>query len=187
MATTTQSVAETVGEAVGTAGHAAQPSGMPQLDFSTFPNQIFWLAVSLVVIYFVLSRIALPRIGGILEDRRGRITADIEAAETLKTRATDAEKAYNQALIDARTEAARIVAAARADIQADLDKAIVKADAEIAARTAESSARIDEIRAGAAASIAEVARDTAQALVAKLGVSSDAKTVMAAVSARMKG
>ena len=44
---------------------------MPQLDFSTFPNQIFWLVVTLVVIYLVLSRVALPRIGGILAERAG--------------------------------------------------------------------------------------------------------------------
>ncbi len=48
----------------------ASGAGMPQLDFSTFPNQIFWLLVTLVVIYFVLSRIALPRIGSVLAERQ---------------------------------------------------------------------------------------------------------------------
>ena len=57
---------------------------MPQLYFSTFPNQIFWLLVTLVVIYFVLSRVALPRIGGVLAERKGTITNDIAAAEDLK-------------------------------------------------------------------------------------------------------
>lgn len=178
---------QTLGTATEAAGHAAQSAGMPQLDSSTFPNQIFWLAVALVVIYLILSRLALPRIGGILEDRKARITSDITAADALKTRAVEAEKAYNQALIDARGEAARIVAAARADIQKDLDAATAKADAEIAARTAESTARIDEIRAGAVASVTDVAKEAAQALVAKLGGAVDAKAVAAAVTARMKG
>ena len=62
-------------------------AGMPQLHFDTYPNQIFWLVVTLVVIYFVLSRIALPRIGGVLAERAGTITNDIAAAEELKSRA----------------------------------------------------------------------------------------------------
>ncbi|MCX8509454.1 MAG: F0F1 ATP synthase subunit B' [Rhodobacteraceae bacterium] len=180
-------MAQSMSSATEMATETAKSGGMPQLDFATFPNQIFWLLVALVIIYFVLSKIALPRIGGILADRQGRITGDIEAADRLKTQAVEAEKAYNQALIDARTEAAKIVAAAKADIQADLDKATAKADAEIAARTAESSKRIDEIRAGAVASVSDVAKDTAEAIVAALGGAADAKSVAAAVAARMKG
>lgn len=182
--TTAAETAEAVGEA---AGHAAGSPGMPQLDFATFPNQIFWLLVALVIIYFLLSKVALPRIGGILADRAGRITSDIEAAERLKTQAVEAEKAYNQALIDARNEAARIIAAAKAEIQGDLDKAIAQADAEIAARSAESAKNIDGIRASAVAAVTDVAKDTAEAIVAALGGKADVKSVAAAVAARMKG
>ena len=69
---------------------------MPQLDFSTFDNQIVWLLITLVVIYFVLSRIALPRIGSVLAERAGTITNDIAAAEDLKQQALDAEVAYEK-------------------------------------------------------------------------------------------
>jgi F-type H+-transporting ATPase subunit b len=161
--------------------------GMPQLDFSTWPNQIFWLLVTLVVIYLVLSRIALPRIGAVLADRKGTITNDLAAADELKQKAVEAEKAYNEALATARSEAAKIVAAAKAEIQKDLDAATARADAEIAAKTAESEKTIGAIRDGAATAVAEVARDTAGELVAALGGSADAKTVTAAVSARLKG
>ncbi|WP_343081872.1 F0F1 ATP synthase subunit B' [Ostreiculturibacter nitratireducens] len=198
MATETEAAAEHATEAAGAAGeavthaaeaagHAAESAGMPQLDFATFPNQIFWLVVTLVVIYFVLSRIALPRIAGVLAERQSTITNDIAAAEELKLKAEEAEKAYNQAIADARTEAQKIVAEARAAIQADLDAATAKADAEIAARSAESEARITEIRAGAVEAVGAVARDTAAALVAALGGKVDEKAVDAAVSARMKG
>lgn len=171
-------------EATGEAGKAV---GMPQLDLSTWPNQIFWLMVTLVVIYFVLSRIALPRIGAVLAERKGTITNDIAAAEELKLKAVAAEKAYGDALASARTEAAKIVAAAKADIQKDLDSATARADAEIAAKAAESEKTIAEIREGAVAAITEVARDTANELVAALGGAADAKTVAAAVTARLKG
>lgn len=166
--------------------HEAGKAGMPQLDFTTFPNQIFWLVVTLLVIYFVLSRIALPRIGGVLAERKGMITNDLAAAEELKLSAVSAEKAYNDALVRARGEATMIVNEAKADIQKDLAKAIAQADIQIAAKSAESEKRIGEIRAGALDAIAEVAKDTAQELVAALGGAADAKSVAAAVTARLK-
>jgi F-type H+-transporting ATPase subunit b len=168
-------------------GEAEAAVGMPQLDFSTWPNQIFWLLVTLVVTYFVLAKIALPRIGAVLADRKSTITNDLAAAEELKQKAVEAEKAYQDALANARTEAAKIVAAAKAEIQKDLDAATAQADAEIAAKAAESEKSIAAIRDGAAAAVSEVARDTAAELVAALGGSADAKAVSAAVSARLKG
>jgi hypothetical protein len=70
--------------------------GMPQLCAEWIPNQVFWLVVTLVVIFFVLSRIALPRIGAVLAERKGTITNDLAAAEELKQKARDAERAYQR-------------------------------------------------------------------------------------------
>lgn len=161
--------------------------GMPQLCFDWFPNQMFWLAVTLVVIFLVLSRVALPRIAAILAERQGTITNDLAAAEDLKAKAVEAEEVYNQALADARIEAQTIVTKARAEIQADLDVAIEKADAEIAAKSVESEKAISEIRAGALESVKAVATDTAAEIVAALGGRSDADAVQAAVASRVKG
>lgn len=161
--------------------------GMPQLCGDWMSNQIFWLVITLIVIFLVLTRVALPRIAGILADRAGTITNDLAAAEDLKAKAVEAEKAYEQALADARTEAQKIAADTRAVIQADLDDAIAKADAQIAAKAAESEAAIAEIRAGALESVREVATDTAAALVTALGGSADTSTIEAAVAERVKG
>ncbi|MDF0598363.1 F0F1 ATP synthase subunit B' [Psychromarinibacter halotolerans] len=161
--------------------------GMPQLDFSSWPNQIFWLIVTLVVIYFILSRIALPRIASVLAERAGTVTNDIAAAEELKLKAQEAEDAYNKALADARAEANQIIGEAKAEIQAELDAANAKADAEIAARTAESEKAIADIRANAVASVEEVAKATAAEIVAALGGNADASTVDDAVQSQMKG
>jgi len=169
-----------------TATEAAAP-GLPQLDFSTFGNQIFWLVVTLVVIYLILSRVALPRIAGVLAERSGTISNDLAAAEELKANAIAAEEAYNQALSDARAEAAKIVASTKADMKAELDAAIAKADAEISQKTAESEKVISEIRATALESVEEVAKNTAMALVSALGGKEDAKTIDAAVANEMKG
>ena len=112
----------------GTANAAESAPGMPQLDFSTFPNQIFWLVVTLIVLYLVLSRVALPRIATVLSERHGAIQRDLDKAEEMKRSAIEAENTYNQALADARVKANDIVNEAKAEIQKDLDKAIAKAD-----------------------------------------------------------
>ncbi|MCM2563090.1 F0F1 ATP synthase subunit B' [Lutimaribacter sp. EGI FJ00015] len=169
------------------AAQGAAAPGMPQLDFSNWDHQIFWLMVTLVVIYFVLSRIALPRIAAVLAERQGTITNDIAAADELKAKAVEAEEAYNKALADARAEAQRIISEAKAEIQTELDEATAKADAEIAEKTAEGEKKIAEIQASAMESVQVVAKDTAAEIVAALGGKADAKTVNAAVANRMKG
>ncbi|MBV7377851.1 F0F1 ATP synthase subunit B' [Maritimibacter dapengensis] len=190
MATEETEVAADAAHGAADAAHGAAEAsgaGMPQLDFSTFGNQIFWLVVTLVVIHVVFTKIALPRIAGVLAERQGTITSDLAAAEELKQKAVDAEDAYKKALADARTEAQKIVADAKAEIQADLDAAQAKADAEIAAKTAESEKAITEIREGAADSAKEVAKDTVTAILSAMGFSADAKTVTSAVNDRAKG
>ena len=178
MATDTQ-------DAAGQAADAAP--GMPQLDFSTFGNQIFWLVVTLVAIYLILSRIALPRISEVLAQRQDRISDDLSAAENLKGQALAAEEAYNQALAEARVEAQRIVAAAKTEMQVELDAAIAQADTEIAAKTAVSESAIAEIRAGALESVGLVAVETAAAVVAAISGAADTQVISAAVAKQMKG
>ena len=193
MANETHTEAEAVGEgladALGVDAHAAADAapGMPQLDFSTFANQIFWLVVALIAIYLILTRVALPRIDGILSDRQGTITNDIAAAEDLKAKAVEAEEIYNKALADARAEAQQIVAAAKVEMQLTLKDAIAKADAEIAAKSAESENAIAEIRAGALEAVQAVATDTAAEIVTALGAKADKTGIANAVANRMKG
>lgn len=187
--THTETVGEGLADAVGVDAHGAADAapGMPQLDFSTFANQIFWLVVALVAIYLILTRVALPRIDGILSDRQGTITNDIAAAEDLKAKAVEAEETYNKALADARTEAQQIVAAAKVEMQATLNDAIAKADAGIAAKAAESEKAIAEIRAGALEAVKSVAADTAAEIVAAFGGKADAGGIKDAVASRVKG
>lgn len=183
MATETLS-AEVAGSCVGPTGSAI---GMPQLCFDWWGNQIFWLILALIATYLILSRVALPRIGAILAERAGTITNDLAAAEDLKAKAVEAEQAYDKALADARSEAQRIVAEAKAEIKGDLDAAIAKADTEIAAKSAESEKAIAEIRASALENVKVVAKETAAEIVAALGGKADDTAIETAVDARMKG
>lgn len=187
MADTTHDAATAAHGAADAAHAATESAGMPQLDFSTYPNQVFWLVITIVVIYLILSRVALPRIGAVLADRQGTITNDIAAAEELKLKAQEAEEAYNQALADARVEAQKIIAEAKAEIQADLDAATAEADAKIAVKANESEKRITEIRAGADESVTEVAKDTVKAITDALGHSNVGPRVINNAVGRLTG
>ena len=162
--------------------------GMPQLDFGLYPNLIFWLVVALLALYFILSRVALPRIGNVLAERNDAIANDIEMAALLKRRAEEAEAAYNAALARARDESHKIAAETKSGIDKELQGLLAKADAEIAVRSAESEKRIGEIRDSAARSVEEVARSTAAEIVrAFLPEAGEQGTVDAAVANRLKG
>ncbi|EPX79570.1 F0F1 ATP synthase subunit B' [Salipiger mucosus] len=175
---------EAAGACVDAGGSAI---GMPQLCADWIPNQVFWLIITLVVIYFVLSRIALPRIASVLAERQGAITNDISAAEELKRQAEEAETAYQKALADARAEAQAIGEKTRTEIKAQLDEATQEADARIAAKAAESEKAIAEIRDSAAQNVEIVAKETAEAILAALGHQADKSAIDSAVDNRLKG
>jgi F-type H+-transporting ATPase subunit b len=162
--------------------------GMPQLDFAHYPNMIFWLIVSLVVLYLILSKIALPRISTVLAERNDAISNDLEMAALYKRRAVEAEEAYNAALAKAREESQKIAAETKVQINKDLDVLMAKADAEISAKAAESEKRIQEIQESAAKSVEEVARDTAAGIVnAIMPATADDAALSAAIINRLKG
>jgi len=176
-------------ETTEAAGHGGgEAVGMPQLNFDTFPNQIFWLVLSLVVVYFIVSKVILPRIGGVLEERHSVISDYLSQAADFKKQAEQAEADYEAALKEARAEAQAIAVETKADIQKVLDKAVAKADAEIAAKTAESEKAIAAVRESAVENVREVALATTVEIVAALMPSvSDDAAVKKAVTARMKG
>lgn len=161
--------------------------GMPQLDSQNFGNLIFWLLVTLAALYWVLSKTALPRIGAVISDRQDIMTGDLMQAEEYKKKAKEAEAAYGKALADARTEANKIVAAQKAEIQKELDVAIAKADAEIAARTAESEKRIMAIRESAVSDARSVAREVTAELVRTFGGKPEEAVINKAVDLQLKG
>jgi len=178
----------TSSDAANAAGAAAEHAsgGLPQLDFTSFPSQIFWLVVTCVVLFQLMNKVALPRIASVLEERADAIADDLDRAEEFKRKAAEAEAAYNQALADARTKAQGIAVETRAEIQKEVDAAMAKADAEISARTAESEKRIREIRDSAKAAVLEVANDTAAAVIgAVMPDALDEAAVKAAVQSRL--
>lgn len=82
--------------------------GLPQLNANDFAPQLFWLAITFALLYVIMSRVALPRIGSVLEERKDKIQRDLATAERLKGETEKALEAYEKALADARANAAAI-------------------------------------------------------------------------------
>jgi F-type H+-transporting ATPase subunit b len=180
-------VDEAHGEITETQAAEEEGGVMPQLNAEYFDNLIFWLVVTLAAIFLILTRIALPRIGATLAQRQGTITSDLAAAESLRAQAREAQIAYDKALADARAEAQRIGAEARAGIQAQLETELAQADARIEAKAAQSAQALRQIESEAASSVETVARDAARAILEVLGGQTDPSALDAAVARQMRG
>lgn len=162
--------------------------GLPQLDATTYPTQIFWLIVSFVLLYIVMSKIAIPRIADVLEERQERIEDDIETADRLRGEAEAVKGEYEKAVADARSQAHDLVRKAMDEIAA----AHAKAEAEAAKKTAETTkaaeTRIAQQRTEALASLKSVASEAAAEATAKLtGLKVDDSKVGTAVDSAMQG
>lgn len=162
-------VAETAAGAAAEVAHAAEKkAGLPQLNVGDFSPQLFWLVLTFAALYFIMKRIALPRVGEVIEERRDRIQRDLDTAERLKGETEKALAGYEKALADARSNASGIARETRDRLSAEVDKEKSKVDSQIAAKIAEAESRIAATKTKALASVSEIALETAGAVLNKL-------------------
>ena len=177
------------GDPAATETHAATEAHsevFPPFDPSTFGSQLLWLAICFGALYLLLSRMALPRIGSILETRRTRIEGDLKEAERLRQETEKAAAAYETALAEARKNAHGIAEETRASIKLDIDNRRADVEAQLSKRLAEAEARILESKVAALANVGDIAAETAQALVATISGTVTAKEARDAVAAVSK-
>ena len=160
------SIAVAASSAYGESEAAA--GSLPQLDMQWWPSQLFWLAVTFGVLYWLMAGRFLPAIGGAIEERRDRIADDLDTASEFRGQAEAAEAAYNQALADAKAKAQGIAADTRADVDAEIAKMQADTDAKLDAQVNAAQARIDEMKEEAAAKVDEAAADATRAVVERL-------------------
>jgi len=175
----------TVDNTIAEVGHESAPkSGMPQLDISTFSSQLFWLAIAFVLFYLIVSRLIVPRISGVLENRANNIAADLAAAEKAAGEAAEAKKLYEKLSADARFSAQAEFAQAQAKIKTQQDAKFAETDKIIHARLAEAEVKLQNTRKEMQEKLAPLAQELAQDLVQKIsGVAADAASVSAALKA----
>jgi F-type H+-transporting ATPase subunit b len=166
--------------------HGAKP-GLPQLDTTTFASQLFWLLISFVVLYTVISRVAAPKIGGVIQDRANRIRGDLETAAKAKRDSEAAIAGYEKALADARSRGLKMSDELRNTVQAEINAKNDAAAKELNAKTAAQEARIAERRKAAMAKVGDVARETAADIVTKLtGEAANSNDIETAIGNALK-
>jgi len=162
--------------------------GMPQLAFGhpvqgpLLIGQVVWQVVIFFVLFLLLAFVALPRLGAVIENRRQRIEADLEAARTAMQSADAAIAAQREATQAARAEAQAAVNAAMQSAQQEMDAKAEALNAALAKQIGDAESRIDQGRKAALGAVRQVAGETVDALLAKLGAASDAAKVQAAVA-----
>ena len=160
---------------------------MPQLDVTTFSSQIIWLTITFAALFFVMWKIAVPKIADVLEARQQRIEDNLDKAATFKKDAEAAIEAYEKAIADARSEALGLINETAQEIQAEASKREAELAEKLQAQIAKSETAIAKAQETAIAGIRDMAQDVAIAATEKLsGKAPKASDAGNAIDAAMK-
>lgn len=160
---------------------------LPQLDIGTFPTQVFWLFVTFIVLYIAMTKIAIPRIEYVLEERHSKLAEDLDKAGKLKADAEEVQANYEKALADARGSAHELVGAAKEEASKANAKADAEADATAVKKVKEAEASIEAARTEALSNVKDVVSEVAGEAVQKLiGVKVTKTELNKAVAAAME-
>ena len=166
------------------AGH--QAGVFPPFDPHNFLPQIIWLVLIFGALYLLMSRIALPRVAGILEARHDRIVKDLDDARMMQDQAQAAGVAYHRTLADARGRAQGLAQQTHDQLHAQSEARRHTLESELNGRLAAAEARIAETKARAMGNVEGIARDAASAIVQHLTGKSPGSDVISAATAVIK-
>jgi F-type H+-transporting ATPase subunit b len=146
----------------------AAKGGLPQLHAPDFAPQLVWLVITFGALYLLMSRIALPGIAEVLNERESRIQRDLGEAERLKAETERALAAYEQALTEARTKAQTIARDTRNKLASEVDDERRRVESTIASKLVEAEKRVADTKTAALARVNDVAAETVGAIVSKV-------------------
>jgi F-type H+-transporting ATPase subunit b len=165
------------------ANEAHQGNAFQPFDAHNFVPQLIWLVLVFGLLYWLMSRVALPRVASILEARRHRLAQDLDDAAAMQNQAKAAGEAYDQTLADARGRAQGLAQATHDKLHAESEAKRHTLEAELNGKLAVAEQQIGETKTRAMASVAGIAADTAASLIEHLtGRRPDAEAVRSAVS-----
>jgi F-type H+-transporting ATPase subunit b len=166
--------------------HTEAPGGhraFPPFESQHFPSQLLWLALTFLLLYVLMSRFALPRIGSIFAERSKRISDDLAAANRFKEQSEAANAAYQKELADARSRAQAIAGEMREEQAAEAGATNKRLEAQLHDKLAAAEQSIAGTRTAAMQNVGTIAAETAAAIVERLiGTAPNAQDVAAAVS-----
>ena len=178
--------------AKGTTAHTEADGGhkapFPPFQKDTFASQLVSLLIAFVALYLIVSRIALPRVGSLIDERQNAIEGDLAAAQKLKDESDSALKAYESELAAARSRAQAIGAETREKLNAASEAERKTLEEQLSVKLADAEKTIASTREAAMSNVRGIAADAAAAIVQRLtGVLPDGASVDSAVDASLKG
>jgi F-type H+-transporting ATPase subunit b len=177
MAQPTEATKTEVGHDAGS--HAA----FPPFDSSTFPSQLLWLAITFGGLYYVMSRIALPKVGAVIQSRKAKIARDLDDAAAMQQQADAAAAAHEKTLADARAKAQSVALEARDKLAVETEARRKALEDQLSAKLALADQQIAATRAQAMSNVESIARDAAGAIFERiLGRPADADAIAKAVA-----
>ena len=185
-------MAESHGDVKGATAHTEAEGGhkapFPPFQKDTFASQLVSLAIAFVALYLIVSKIALPRVGGLIDARQKAIEGDLAQAQKLKDASDGALKAYESELAAARARAQAIGAETREKLNAASDAERKTLEERLSVKLADAEKTIAATREAAMRNVRGIAAEAAAAIVQRLtGVAPDGKSVESAVDASLKG
>ena len=142
--------------------------GMPQLDFSTFPNQIFWLVVFCVVLFAIVKFFIIPRMEDIFANRRKIIDGNIAKAEEIRLRVSEIEKQIEEELQKAKSQCDEIMNTSGNNIKEQMALALEESKIATTQLISEAEGRLKELRDGSEAAIEKISEELASEIISKI-------------------
>ena len=142
--------------------------GMPQLDFSTFPNQIFWLIVFCVVLFAIVKFFIIPRMEDIFANRRKIIDGNIAKAEEIRLRVSEIEKQIEEDLRKTKSQCDEIMNTSGNNIKEQMAAALEDSKITTTQLIKEAEVRLKELRAGSEAAIEKISEELASEIIKKI-------------------
>lgn len=161
---------------------------MPQLNPLDWAPQIIWLIITFGILYVLMVKVVLPRIGGVIDARAAHIAKDLAEADKLRRKTEEAIAAYEQALAEAKQKAHAIIDAGRVKLKEEMAGERAKLEKDLAEKSAEAEARINAAKESAMKDVNTVAADVAADIVRQLiGTAPPKAEIEKAVEAARKG
>ena len=161
-----QSEPTVVSETVAVVGE--EKKQLPQMDSLHFASQLFWLFITFLLLYFVLSRSILPKIRSVLQDRQNRIQADLEQAGVLKDKAEAAKNEYESSLEHAQKKAAELIREAHATIDAEVKKRHLELDRTLETQMQQAEAKVASLVEETKAQLQPVSEELSEVILQKV-------------------
>ncbi len=153
-----------------TTGQPSSPAsgGLPQFDAAWWPGEMVWLLIIFAVVFTLMAKVFVPRVGGAIAEREDRISGDIERARALKDQAEAQSAEADAEMAQARARSQKLASEAKARVQAEAASRQAAEEAKLSAALAQAEATIRSAREEAMGHVREIAAGTAQAILAKL-------------------